>query len=82
MVAERKPHQVSFEVDGELYHTDQKTLTPDQIMALAHIDPYSHYLIEIRGRHRESYEGRASEPIRMKDGMRFISVSSGPTPVS
>jgi hypothetical protein len=77
-----KDHRITFTVDGEEHVTSEKELTPNQIMAIAGIDAGSHYLVEIRGRHRESFEDRGDELIRLKDGMKFISVATGPTPVS
>lgn len=82
MEQEGKPGKIGFKVDGEEHRTAKKELTPNEIMGIAKIDAASHYLVEIRGRHRESFEGRGDEAIHMKDGMRFISVSTGPTPVS
>jgi len=71
-----------FTVDGDPLSTTEHQLTPQQIMALASIDPSNHFLTLIRGREQESYEGRNDEVIHMHDGLVFISSSTGPTPVS
>ena len=79
---QQKPNVIEFEVDGEPLTTSDKTLTPNQIMALAEVDAATHYLVEIKGRHRKSYEGRADEAIHMHEKQKFITVATGPTPVS
>lgn len=79
----RPGHAIDYTVDGEPQQTTERTLTPRQILRDAGIDPETHYLIEIRGHHEHvSYEGRPDEPIHMHPNMRFVSVSTGPTPVS
>jgi hypothetical protein len=80
--SEKKPHVTTFEVDGEPVETTEKTLTPNQIMELAGVDPATHYLVELKGREQESYEGRADEPIHVHEKQKFITVATGPTPVS
>ena len=75
-------HAIHFEVDGEQFATTEKTLTPTQILEMAGVDPSSHYLVEVKGRHQESFEGKPSEPIHMHERQKFITVSTGPTPVS
>ena len=79
-----KPQQsFEFSVDGESYTTDDKTLTARQILSeFAQLDPATHYLIEIQGRHQDSYENRADEVIHMHPGQSFITAASGPTTVS
>jgi hypothetical protein len=74
--------KVTFTVDGERFTTREDRLTPNDILALAGLDPATHYLVEVKGRHQTSYEGRGDEKIRVHDGDVFVSVSTGPTPVS
>ena len=71
-----------YTVDDEPQSTDQHTLTPNKILGQAEIDPSMHYLVELRGSTRESYENRGEEEIHMHQHMRFVSVKTGPTPVS
>ncbi len=71
-----------YTVDDEPQTTTEHVLTPTQILEKAGIDPATHYLVQIEGQHRVSYEGKPNEPIHMHDHMKFISVSTGPTPVS
>lgn len=69
-------------VDGEPQKTSDHELTPAQILTNAGIEAASHYLVQIEGAHRVSYEGKPNEKIHMHQHMNFISVSTGPTPVS
>jgi hypothetical protein len=78
-----RPHEIHYKVDGENQTTREHKLTPRQIMTNAKIDPTTHYLIELRGKHDQvSFEGKADEPIRMHNKMEFITALTGPTPVS
>lgn len=74
--------KITFTVDGERITTHDDRLTPNQILTLAQVDPASHYLVEIKGRHQTSYQGHGDEPIHVHDGDVFVSVSTGPTPTS
>lgn len=75
---------VQFRVDGERYTTEEETLTANEIIRdFAKLDPSTHYLVQINGPHeRVSYEGRGEASIRMRDGLRFQVIATGPTPVS
>jgi len=76
-------HEIHFSVDGERYETRERELTPNEIIRrFAQKDPATHYLVQIEGHRRISYEGKGDEPIKMHDGMRFQVISTGPTPVS
>jgi hypothetical protein len=75
-------HTISFTVDGEAVSTTSKTLTADSVLALAGLDPAMHYLVEIRGREQISFEGKGAEEIKVHPHMAFVSVATGPTPVS
>lgn len=81
--AKDKPHPIHIFVDGEKEDTTESSLTAAQIIALfTSRDSTQTYLVSIHGDARESYEGRADVPIELKNGMRFQTVSLGPTPVS
>lgn len=69
-------------VDDEPQQTTAHQLTPTQIMANAGIDASTHYLIQLHGNSRTSYEGKPTETIHMHEKMKFITVSTAPTPVS
>ena len=71
-----------YTVDDEPQETSDHVLTPAQILSNAQIDAASHYLVQLQGNHRKSYEGKPDEAIHMHENMKFISVSVAPTPVS
>jgi hypothetical protein len=74
---------IHFRVDGEPFTTQASELTPNDIIKdFAGKDPANHYLVQIRGHEKISYEGMGTTPIKMHDGMRFQVISTGPTPVS
>jgi len=72
-------------LDDEPQETTERVLTPTEILQNAKpypIDPATHYLIQLEGHEQVSYQGNPNEPIHMHEQMRFISESTGPTPVS
>jgi hypothetical protein len=75
-------HTIEFKVDSEDIKTTEQTLTPVQIMGLAGVDAGTHYLVQMEGQHQVSYQGKPDEKIHMHPHMVFITVSTGPTPVS
>lgn len=75
-------HPVTFSVDGEAVTSEKRVLTPVQIMDLAGVDPSNHYLVRVEGRHQDSYQDRPNEELTVHDGETFVTVSTGPTPVS
>lgn len=81
-----KPIEVfNYTVDGEPEMTDQKELTPNQILELAGITPVSDfYLVQINPDESQiSYKDKPNDPIRMKcPAMKFVSAFRGETPVS
>jgi hypothetical protein len=76
------PPRFEYTVDGEPQATTEHQLTAAQILANAGIDGATHYLVQLEGDKRISYQGRPSEPVHMHEHMRFISISMAPTPVS
>jgi hypothetical protein len=78
-------HVIHYTLDDEPQETTEKVLTPRQIMENAKpapIDPNTHYLVQIEGHHQVSYKDKPDEPIHLHERMRFVSISTGPTPVS
>jgi hypothetical protein len=69
-------------VDGEELTVTEHRLTPRTIMERVGIDPAKHYLVVIKGRHRESLEGKTDEPIQIHEKLTLVSVFTGETPVS
>lgn len=85
MSAEQKKdheHLIHYKVDDEPESTDQKFLTPVQIMKGAGIDPQTNYLEQVTGHDFISYKDNPNTEIEMKNGMRFITKPIGPMPVS
>lgn len=79
---EHPPRRITFLVDGEPVSTEERILTPVQIMELGHVDPASNYLVRIEGRHQISYKDKPNEKIEVREGEVFVTVRIGPTPVS
>lgn len=75
-------HMIHYKVNDEPQETTERTLTPHQIMTLARIKPDENYLVEIKGRNRESFQGRENEPIHMHENQKFVTVFTGAVPVS
>lgn len=72
----------NYTVDDEQQSTELHQMTPTQILTNAGIDPNTHYLVQIHGNSKISYENKPNEIIHMHQHMKFISISTGPTPVS
>ena len=73
---------VTFTVDNEPVTTSDRSLTPVQIMELAHVDAATHYLVRVEGRHQTAYRDDPATPIEVHTGETFVTVSTRPTPVS
>jgi hypothetical protein len=73
---------IKYTVDDEPQTTPERVRTPTQILQQAGIDPATHYLVQIEGKHQESYQNEPEKAIHMHEHMIFVSVSTGPTPVS
>lgn len=75
--------EIHFTVDGEPCETDKRELTPDEIIRrFGQRDPSKNYLVQILSGQKESYQGKGHIPIKMRDGMRFQILSTGPMTVS
>jgi hypothetical protein len=75
-------HVIRFSVDDEPVETAEHKLTPRAILTLAGIDADNHYLVRIDGRAQHSYQDASDNPIEVHKDEKFISVATGPTPVS
>lgn len=79
----RPARQITIKVDGEPYHPPRRRMTPNAIIKeAAGANPAENYLVQIKGRQRVSYQDKGDIPIRLRDGMSFQVVFTGPTPVS
>jgi len=72
----------NYTVDDEPQATTAHVLTPVQILDAAKVDPASHYLVQLEGQHQVSYQDKPNDEIHIREHMKFISISTGPTPVS
>lgn len=75
-------HEIEYTVNDEPQSTNEKDMTPVQIMEKAGIDPAHNYLIQIEGNHKVSYKDKPNEIIHMHEKMVFITNFTGPKPVS
>jgi hypothetical protein len=78
-------HVIHYTLDDEPQTTTLKLMTPVQIMSSAKpkpIDPDTHYLIQLEGQHQVSYKDKPNDEIHMHEHAKFITVETGPTPVS
>ncbi len=76
-------HEIHIEVDGEPYETQREEMTPNDIIReFAQKDPATHYLVEIKGHHKVSYEGKGDVPIKLHNNDEFMTIATGPTTVS
>lgn len=75
---------IHFELDAEPERTGRARWTPNEIIHhFGKKDPATHYLVRVEGgRKTESYEGLGDTEIELHDGMCFLIISVGPTPVS
>lgn len=74
--------QFTFYIDGEAFEAPEKTMTANEILSLGGLSTDEHYVVEIKGKHQESFEGKSDEEIHLHEGSKFISVFTGATPVA
>jgi hypothetical protein len=80
--AHNKTHTVTIVIDNEELPGVPQHTTPNEILRLDGIDPATHYLERIEGRHHESFRDEGDRQITVHDQERFVSLSTGPTPTS
>lgn len=74
---------VEFMIDGETYRTQERELTAGDVLGYAGKNFGSHYLVELLGRGGQQREyRRPSDPVKVHPGIRFLTVSTAPTPVA
>lgn len=74
--------KIPFTIDGQRYTTTKKELAAGELLSkFAKLDPALYYLVEIKGRHQTPFKD-PELMVRVHKGATFISVSTGPTPVS
>jgi hypothetical protein len=75
-----RPREIPFFIDGERYTTAEEQLTVEALLALVGKSADGWYLVERHGRNQTEY--RAGEVVTITPGAKFLTVSTGPTPVS
>ncbi|MBW8855026.1 MAG: multiubiquitin domain-containing protein, partial [Bradyrhizobium sp.] len=75
---------ITITVDSEPFVPEARRMTPDDIISKATgQDPATTYLVFAPpGGPKESFQGKGETKIPLRDGMNFITVSTGPTTVS
>lgn len=74
--------QFEISIDGESYEAPEKDMTANELLALAGLATNEHYLVEIKGKHQEPYDGQGDKTIHLHEGSKFISVFTGATTVA
>ena len=74
-------HPVHFTEDGEPLEIETNSLTMSEILALIGKAPDNWYLVEKKGRERIDFRD-PSTVVEIHEGAKFITVFTGPTPVS
>ena len=72
----------NYKVDDEVYKTDKKEMTPNEILINAKFNPSQVYLIELEGEKETSFRDDPNKILHMHEGMEFITANRGPLPVS
>lgn len=81
----KPPEVFHYTIDTDPETTEEKELTPNEILKLADITPLEdYYLVQVlHDGEQISYLGKGDEPIKMRcPGLKFISVFNGEVPVS
>lgn len=74
---------ITIVVDGEPYDAPRRVMTPSEIIeAATNKNPGNHYLVQITKYERVSYKDKGDEPIRLKKGLKFQVICTGPMTVS
>lgn len=74
---------ITIVVDGEYYEAPRRVMTPNEIIQGAtNKNPANHYLVQITKHERVSYKDKGDEPIRLKKGLKFQVICTGPMTVS
>lgn len=75
--------ELGFTIDGEGYPLRERKLTAGDILGYAGKDFGTHYLVELLGQGGQQRDyRRASDAVTVHPGSRFLTVSTGPTPVT
>jgi hypothetical protein len=72
-------HEVSVSIDGRTVHSPRHTTAGDLLRA-AGLDPARRRLVKVEGRHQTPFD--PADELTLHDGETFVTVATGPTPVS
>lgn len=72
---------IDYTVDGAPQETAEARLTVREILRRAGLDPQNHYLVELRGANQIDHKD-LDEQLHIHEKEQFISVFTGPTPLS
>ena len=75
-----EPKTVTVFVGEQEVESPKKT-PPRDLLVAAGLDPTKRRLVRVNGKHQEPFED-PDQPITVHEGERFITVSTGGTPVS
>jgi len=78
--AVKHEHRIAIFIDGERFEVDQRRTTASALLALVSKSSADWYLVLKDGRKQTDYRG--DEVIELKLDERFLTVFTGPTPVS
>lgn len=73
-------HQVTVLIDRKAVKTPHRT-TVGQLLSDAHIDGSRRRLVRIQGKHQTPYPDLSTK-LTLHTGEVFVTISTGPTPVS
>lgn len=77
---DRPGRPFTITIDGTEYSTSAHELTGAEILALAGKTPATHRLIKVTGRNQD--EIAPDEIVKINSGLKFVTVSTEPTPVA
>jgi hypothetical protein len=79
---DKKPKKIEITIDAEPYEVEDKKMTAAEVIAVAGLDPATHYLVEVKNRKQISYKDRSDAEIKLNMGDEFLTVPIGDTTVS
>lgn len=78
----QKIKPIEIELNGELVEAPDNDQTVEAVMALDNKTPAEHYLVELRGKAEPRELREPQEVLKLRKGMRFITLLLGPATVS
>jgi hypothetical protein len=75
-----KTHEIPIFIDGEKFTVQDATTTAATLLGLVSKSAAEYYVVLKEGRQQTEFRG--DDPIELKAGSKFLTVFTGPTPVS